>query len=202
MKKASRKRSASVAKSASQDDGSITALVERNYASLRTIARREITQRKLQRTMTPTSLVAETVMRLMRQRKAPESNSQLCGLATIMMTRAIADRSRRARARKRGSARKAIGLDDSIERDHRKEGAKSAASPLVLQRRVLSCLSQIAKDHPREMEVVTLHLLLGIPVEKAGKLMGISRRTAYRCLADGLAHLRAEVGLDGAGLHE
>lgn len=180
------------------DGGSLTLLVERNYESLRSIASREIVQRKLQRTTTPTSLVAETVMRLMRQREVPRTNSQLCGLATIMMTRALADRTRRTRARKRGAGRKGIELDDGIERDLRTDAGKrdpSSAAARALQSRVLSCLESLSREHPREVEVLTLHLILGIPVEKAAKLMGISRRTAYRCLTDGLASLRDEVGL-------
>lgn len=178
-------------------DGGLTHLIERNYASLRTIARREIVQRKLQRSTTPTSLVAETVMRLMRQRKAPQSNTQLCGLATILMTRALADRTRRAGARKRGSARKAVALENDISEDFR--NAKPAASrgaPRTLQARVLSCLEAMSREYPRETEIITLHLVLGVSVEKAAVLMGISRRTAYRSLEDGLIKLRSEVGID------
>lgn len=178
------------------DDG-LTTLIERNYPSLRTIARREITQRKLQRTTTPTSLVAETVMRLMRQRKAPESNTQLCGLATILMTRALADRTRRAGARKRGASRKAVALDNDISHDLRHaKGSAAPESPRLLQTRVLSCLEAMSRDHPRETEIITLHLVLGVSVEKAATLMGISRRTAYRALEDGLAKLRGEVGIE------
>jgi len=181
-------------------DGGLTHLIERNYASLRTIARREIVQRKLQRTTTPTSLVAETVMRLMRQRQAPQSNSQLCGLATILMTRALADRSRRSRARKRGSARKAMELDESIERDLRTDAAApKARAPQALQSRVLNCLQSLSREHPREMETITLHLVLGFSVEKVAKLMGVSRRTAYRSLAVGLETLREEVGVERLG---
>lgn len=176
----------------------LTSLIEQNYSSLRTIARREIVQRKLQRTTTPTSLVAETVMRLMRQRKAPQSSTQLCGLAAIMMTRALADRTRRAGARKRGSARKALLIDDGIERDLRTERGRAARRPRQdsLQTRVLSCLESMSREHPRETELITLHLVLGIPVEKAAALMGISRRTAYRALETGLVTLRSAVGID------
>ena len=185
------------------DSSSLTTLVERNYEALRSIASREIVHRKLQRTTTPTSLVAETVMRLMHQRKKPTTGSQLCGLATIMMTRALADRTRRTRARKRGAGRRGVELDDGIERDLRTDGGKrvatsaaSGAATVALQSRVLACLEALSRDKPREVEVLTLHLILGLPIEKVAKLMGISRRTAYRCLADGLASLREEVGVE------
>jgi RNA polymerase sigma factor (sigma-70 family) len=185
------------------DNDSLTALVECNYKALRSIASREIVQRKLQRTTTPTSLVAETVMRIMRQREQPTTGSQLCGLATIMMTRALADRTRRTRARKRGAGRRGVELDDGIERDLRTDGGKrvatsaaSGAANVALQSRVLSCLESLSRDKPREVEVLTLHLILGLPIEKVAKLMAVSRRTAYRCLADGLASLREEVGVE------
>jgi len=178
----------------------LTGLVERNYGALRSIASREIAQRKLQRTTTPTSLVAETVMRLIRQRRVPRNNSQLCGLATILMTRALADRTRRTQARKRGAARKPLEIDNGIERDLRVTGsAVTGETPKALQARVLSCLQSLSREHPKEMEVITLHLVLGIPMENAAKLMGISRRTAYRCLTDGLASLRDEVGIGRLG---
>lgn len=179
---------------------SLTALVERNYATLRGIARRELVARKLQRTMTPTSLVAESVVRLIKQRKRPRSGSQLCGLATIMMTRAIADRARRVQAGKRRGGARPMPIDQAIA-DGLKEDLRTApamrlpASP-TLRGRLITALETIAEEHPREIEVITLHLVLGIDIDRTAELVGVSRRTAYRSLETGLAHLRAHLELD------
>lgn len=178
-------------------DGRLTALVERNYGALRTIAHREITARKLARTITPTSLVAETVMRLMRQESLPRSTPQLCGLATILMTRALSDRSRRSRARKRGSARKPIELHEELVRD-RRTGARTDQPPASkIQDRLLSSLERLSKQHPREMEIITLRLVLGLPMKRVSELLSVPERTAYRELKDGIEILKRDLGWSG-----
>ena len=92
----------------------LTRLVERNYAALRAIADREIAARNLARTVTPTSLVAETVVRLMRQRKVPHTVPHLCGLSTILMGQALTDRVRKSKARKRNGGRKPVALPEDL----------------------------------------------------------------------------------------
>ena len=56
---------------------SLASLVERNYAALREIAAREIRSRRVCRSISPTSLVGETMVRLMLQRAIPESDTHL-----------------------------------------------------------------------------------------------------------------------------
>jgi hypothetical protein len=51
--------------------------------------------------LAPTSLVTETVIRLMDQRDLPANDSHLRGLASVFMTRVIADRRRNRLAAKR-----------------------------------------------------------------------------------------------------
>lgn len=172
----------------------LTALVERNYTALRSIAEREIVARKLARSVTPTSLVAETVMRLMRQRELPRSTPQLCGLATILMTRALGDRTRRARTRKRGSARKPVELRDDIDRDGRTGARATDAETLSLHGRLLGSLETLSKKHPREMELITLRLVLELPMARVCELLSVPERTAYRELREGLALLKREMG--------
>lgn len=190
--KPARKSPASAA--ASKPSDRLTLLVERNYAELRSIAEREIVTRKLSRTITPSSLVAETVMRLMRQRELPKTAPQLCGLATILMVRALSDRARRSRAKKRSGPAKAIPLDEEIDGDRRTgAGSRDEGMPL-LHARLLAGLERLSKRYPREMEIITLRLVLGMPMAKVAVLAGVPERTAYRELNEGLEFLKQEMG--------
>jgi DNA-directed RNA polymerase specialized sigma24 family protein len=46
-----------------------------------------------------------------------------------------------------------------------------------------------AATHPRQMEVVTLHSVAGIPMDRVAAMVGISPATAHRDFAEGRAHL-------------
>lgn len=172
----------------------LTRLVERNYAALRAIADREIAARSLARTVTPTSLVAETVVRLMRQRKMPHTAPHLCGLSTILMGQALSDRMRKSRARKRNSGRKPLPLPDDLHDDRRTSLLDSRGA--MLRDRLLEALQRLANEHPREMEVITLRLVLEMPMERVATLVGVSLRTAYRDLNEGLLLLKRQIGWD------
>ena len=175
----------------------LTRLVERNYAALRAIADREIAARNLARTVTPTSLVAEAVVRLMRQRKVPQTAPHLCGLSTILMGQALADRVRKSRARKRNGGQKPVPLPTDLQHD-RRAALRMPQDPkaAVLRDRLLEALQRLAIGHPREMEVITLRLVLEMPMDNVAKLVGISMRTAYRDLNEGLVLLKRYIGWD------
>lgn len=184
----------STAAAAAKPADRLTLLVERNYTELRSIASREIVTRKLSRTITPSSLVAETVMRLMRQRELPRTSPQLCGLATLLMVRALSDRARRARARKRNGAQKPLPLVEDIHGDLRTGAGTPAAQPPLLHARLLAGLERVSKQHPRPMEIITLRLVLGLPMPRVAELTGLSERTAYREMNEGLRILKQEMG--------
>lgn len=166
----------------------IHALVERNYASLRRIAERAIAGAKASHTMSPTSLVAESVIRLMKQRALPRSGPHLCGLATILMAQAIADRSKRKRAQKRGRGRKPLPLTSDMVEDARAAG-RNRPDGAVSTEEILRHLEVLGASIPRTMEVVTLHLVLGIPLDRIAEMLAISERTAYRELLAGRERL-------------
>lgn len=173
----------------------LTRLVDRNYAALREIADREITARNLARSVSPTSLVAETVVRLMRQRKMPQTAPHLCGLSTILMGQALADRARRARTIKRNPGHKPVQLPSDLQHD-RRASLRMSPDPKAagLRDQLLKALQDLAAGHPREMEVITLRLILEMPMEKVARLVGISTRTAYRDLNEGLLLLKRQIG--------
>lgn len=178
----------------------LNALVAANYASLRDIAAREIRASRLARSISPTSLVAESVVRLMRQRTAPRTGPHLCGLATVLMAQAISDRAKLRRAAKRGGGKKPgpLSADVGVDRRTRRTGerADAASEGGALRARLIEQMEALAHDRPRMVEVVTLHLVMGIPLPRVAALVGTSRRTAYRELEEGRALLAARLGLE------
>lgn len=142
-------------------------LVERNYSTLREIARRKLHRSPLAKTMSPTSLVAESVVRLMRQRALPSTAPHLSGLATILMAQALSDRAK---------------------------GRLAAARKSSRQAELIQQMELLGRQHPRRMEVVTLHLVLGIALPEVARMLAISERTAFRELATGRAALAAALG--------
>lgn len=178
-----------------QESIEIHALVERNYASLRRIAKRSISVARVADTISPTSLVAESVIRLMKQRSLPRNSPHLCGLATIIMAQAIADRTKARRAQKRGRGQKPIPIPGDVVVDHRRARAttgglgSSERAGSISTGEILRHLEVLGASIPRTMEVVTLHLVLGIPLERVAEMLSISQRTAYRELHNGRERL-------------
>ena len=159
-------------------------LIGRHYPALRDLAAR--TLRAEHETLgfgaaalAPTSLVTETVLRLMKQDELPLNDSHLRGLASVFMTRVIADR-RRARLAQKRDARVTQRLDTEIG------GGLRDDAPSVPLRGDLELLEQamidLASTHPREMEVVTLHSVAGLGMDVVADLVDISVATAHRDL--------------------
>ena len=166
-------------------------LITAHYDSLRLVAER--TLRAEHETagfgaaaLAPSSLVTEAVIRLMNQRELPETTSHLRGLASVFMTRVIADRRRKRLAGKR-DARITERLDTEAE------GSIVGGTTHVADRDELSRLEEamieIAARHPRQVEVVTLHSVAGIPLERVAEMLGISPATAQRDFAAGRERL-------------
>lgn len=175
-------------------------LVNHSYPELRRIAAREIRASGLAQTITPSSLVAESVVRLMKQRKPPKNDRHLCGLATILMAQALSDRAKFRRAQKRGKGvRPGVLGGDVVEdmRNPRRDGGSEAGDRSVKELRdsVLEHMARLSTTQPRMMEILALHAVLDVPVPRVAELLGISERTAYRELADGRQRLAKRMGV-------
>ena len=169
-------------------------LVSAHYDALRDIAQR--TLRAEQETagfgaaaIAPTSLVTETVIRFMNQHQLPVAEAHLRGLASVFMTRVIADR-RRARLAARRDTRLTTRLDTEAEGPE--EEPRDPATREDLER-LEDAMIRLAEHHPREMEVVTLHSVAGIPMERVAQLIGVHVATAHRDLASGRERLAREL---------
>jgi len=172
-------------------------LIEEHYATLRRLAARALRARTVPERMSPTSLVAESVMRLIQQREKPKSEEHLRGLATVFMARVLADHAKARLRLKRGGGRKTRSIDDpSIAFDlgsRSRANEQGHADAPIDQSVLLDAMAIVAEDHPRAMEVLTLHVVGGIPLPRVAELVGISERTAYRELESGRAALARTV---------
>ena len=167
--------------------GDFERLVASHYQALRDIAVR--TLRAESETvgfgaaaLGPTSLVHETVERLMRQDSLPADESHLRGLASIFMTRVIADRRRRRLADRR-DIRITKPLDTEAEASIPPESGDPAdrTDLEALERAMLD----LVRSNPREMEAVTLHHVAGLPMEAVAEMLGVSLATAHRARSEG-----------------
>lgn len=169
-------------------------LVSAHYDALRDIAQR--TLRAEQETagfgaaaIAPTSLVTETVIKFMNQHQLPVAEAHLRGLASVFMTRVIADR-RRARLAARRDTRLTTHLDTEAEGPEEKPRDPATREDLE---RLEEAMIRLAEHHPREMEVVTLHSVAGIPMERVAQMIGVHVATAHRDLASGRERLAREL---------
>lgn len=175
---------------------SFAQLVEQHYYALRRIAERSIRSRSYPASMSPTSLVAESVMRLLQQRERPMRESHLRGLATVFMARVLADAAKSRLRQKRGgrTVRRsltdpAVSVELSVQPPRGVQGTEGESS--IDRDELLGAMERVAEALPRAMEVVTLHLVADIPLARTAELVGVSERTAYRDLQEGrkaLAH--------------
>lgn len=179
----------------------LSELVAANYAELRKIAARELRSARLGRTMSPTSLVSESVVRLMRQRSLPAESAHLLGLTTILMVQALSDRSKRRRAVKRGRRIAHHAISDEVHTDRRTPGGSAGQAPTdsatrAMHQQLISQMADLMRTHPRMMEIVTLHLVLDVPIPRVAALLGISERTCYRECSEGRRRLAARLSRD------
>lgn len=178
----------------------LDALVAANYASLHAIAEREIRASRFARSISPSSLVAESMMRLVKQRTLPRTAPHLCGLAAVLMAHALSDRAKLRRAAKRGAGRRPVRLEPDVRSDGRTRKSTvrpdEAAEGAAVRAKLLGHMEALARGRPRMIEIVTLHLVLGMSMEQVARLVGTSQRTAFRELREGRVLLARCMGME------
>ena len=149
-------------------------MLETHYVTLRQLASRILSQRRLMQRaagpdrVSPTSLVAEATLRLLLQRKAIEDPDQLHGLAALSMQRSLNDRARRRGAKRRTAPIKA-----------------ETPSPRIAEEpddSVRVSLEALRRSKPRQAQIVTLVGVKGLTIAQAAGEIGISVPTAERDL--------------------
>jgi DNA-directed RNA polymerase specialized sigma24 family protein len=112
----------------------------------------------------------------------------------VFMARVLADNAKSRLRLKRGGGRSTRSIDDpsiAFDLDARSRAARpdDPQGATVDRTALLDAMAAVAEHHPRAMEVLTLHVVGGIPLARVAELVGISERTAYREVELGRAEL-------------
>jgi len=142
------------------------------YADLRATAAALMAGEAAGHSLDATALVHEAYLRLVGPAGRWESRRHFFGAAAESMRQILVDAARRKKAEKRGGkqARADIDLDRL---------AAAEADPdrwLMLD----EALTAFAAEDPDGAELAKLRLCVGLPIEEAGEVMGMSRATAFR----------------------
>ena len=150
-------------------------LLTKQYQALREMAGRILRSEqllkasKINRQMSPTSLVAESTLQLLAQRVQIQGDEHLQGLANISMQRVLSDRARKGRALKRsGNPRDLLKAEE----------VKSEVQELA----IMNAIEALRTVRPRQADVITAVCLQELSIEQAAKELNMTVPTLNRDL--------------------
>ena len=156
------------------------------YDELRKLAAAKLAHEKPGQTLQATALVHEAYLRLL----GPDGNARFEGrghffaAAAEAMRRLLVERARRHKSQRHGGNWKQVELS---EQDLVAVGTPDQIVALD------EALDQLAREDPEAMQLVKLAMFGGFSVEKAGRLLNMSRATAYRHWAYARAWLKTYI---------
>lgn len=152
----------------------VAALVHGDLVRLaRRVLRRHRGSTPVTITLDPASLVNETFVKLLQQRKRWVNREHFFAIATRIMLRVLADYDRARRRGKRAGTRVHLSLD-------RLAGKRGAAPAAVGIPAVASALEKLEATDPRAARVAKLRLLWGFDNDEIAEVLGISRSSVDR----------------------
>jgi len=150
------------------DPASTRTLFPKVYAALRNLAERRLSRERAGQTLSPSDLVHEVYLRLMRNGSGPwESPSQFYFVAAEAARRILVERARWRLAVRHGGNLTRVPLDEWIE------GIGPAEEILALD----EGLELLERRYPRKARVVKLRYFAGFSVEETASLLGVSPGT-------------------------
>jgi RNA polymerase sigma factor (TIGR02999 family) len=156
------------------------------YNELRKLAAVKMAQEKPGQTLQATALVHEAYLRLVDSGRNQhwDGRGHFFASAAQAMRRILVERARYKKADKHGGQFKQVELSEADLLTH-----GSPEEVLALD----DALADLAKNEPDAADLVSLRLFAGFSVDEAGKLLGMSRATAYRHWTYARAWLKAEM---------
>ncbi|MFO1458050.1 MAG: sigma-70 family RNA polymerase sigma factor [Verrucomicrobiota bacterium] len=173
------------------DARAATQLFELVYAELRQIAAQKMAHEAAGHTLQPTALVHEAWLRLGADAQPHwENRGHFFAAAAEAMRRILVDRARRKLAHRRGAGAAHENIEDfdvvaPVDEDH-----------LLALNEVLE---RFAALDPAKAELVKLRYFVGLTLEQAAPILGISEPTAKRWWAYSKAWLYREMQRDAGG---
>jgi RNA polymerase sigma factor (TIGR02999 family) len=144
------------------------------YDELRRLARTHMARERVDNTLQATALVHEAYLRLIGDAKPQwDGRGHFFAAAAEAMRRILIEHARSKKAAKRGGDRQRVELDDF----------PPIAAPCDNVDDLLAlndALERLAQEDAAQAELVKLLYFLGLNLEDAAAVQGISRTTAYR----------------------
>jgi RNA polymerase sigma factor (TIGR02999 family) len=143
------------------------------YEELRKLAAQKLAHEAPGQTLQATALVHEAYLRLVDGDRAQhwDSRGHFFAAAAEAMRRILIDQARRKRRPKHGGDRKRVDLNEALSLSD-----ASHDDLLALD----EALEKLALEEPAKAALVKLHYFAGLSLEEAGRVLGISQRTAKR----------------------
>jgi RNA polymerase sigma factor (TIGR02999 family) len=156
------------------------------YQELRRIAAHKMAAESLAQTLQPTALVHEAWLRLVDKNGQAQfqNRAHFFGAAAEAMRRIMIDRARRKQARKHGAGWERLDVDD-VEIPAPAEDEELLA--------VNDALARFATVDAQKAELVKLRYFVGMTIEEAAPVLGVSEPTAKRWWAYARAWLLTEL---------
>jgi RNA polymerase sigma factor (TIGR02999 family) len=159
------------------------------YGELRKLAAARMTHEAPNQTLQPTALVHEAWLRLVGEANPQFANrAHFFAAAAEAMRRILIDRARRKRAVRHGGDQRRVDIEDV-------EVAAPADDKELLA--VNEALDKLAVQNKVEAELVKLRYFVGMTLDEAAQVLGISARTADNYWAHARAWLYREIKLNG-----
>jgi RNA polymerase sigma factor (TIGR02999 family) len=137
-------------------------------------------------TIQPTILANDTLIGLIRQRQAYDSQGHLFAIASQLMLRVLLDYHRQRKAQKRGGGDARLSLDpDVVTADKDRDAVDVEA--------VNTAIEKLAALDARKADVVKYRVLWGLTVPEVADALGVGRATVERDWAFSKAWLANEL---------
>ena len=155
------------------------------YNELRRLAANKMANEPAGHTLQPTALVHEAWLKLVAPpAQSWQSRAHFFGAAAEAMRRILIARARRKQTRRRGAGAEHLDADEI-------EIASPAPDDQLLA--LNEALDRFAALEPRQAELVKLRYFVGLKIEEAAEVLGISKATAKRWWAYARAWLFNEI---------
>jgi RNA polymerase sigma factor (TIGR02999 family) len=167
------------------DPRAVDELLPMVYQELRKLAAHKMANLAAGQTLQPTALVHEAWMRLVGDETPKfESRRHFFAAAAEAMRHILIDNARRKGAKRHGGGIQRVNLDDV-------DIAGPGYNDQLLA--VNEALDKLAAQWPLEAEVVKLRFFVGMTIEEAAEVLGISERTAKNYWAHAKPWLYREI---------
>jgi RNA polymerase sigma factor (TIGR02999 family) len=160
------------------------------YAELRKLAAAKMAREQAGQTLQPTALVHEAWLRLVAaEQQTWQNRAHFFGAAAEAMRRILIDNARRKHALRHGGGQQRVDVADI-------DLAADAQDDELLA--VHEALEQFAAEDRSKAELVKLRYFVGLTIEEAAQVLGISEPTAKRWWAYARAWLFQHIKASGS----